>query len=106
MFLWGAYSSLPFIIVISNLDQNPIENVNVVLYTDDITIYFISSSLDGLQNIVDLTLLEFYTWCSNNELIINSAKSNYIFFREKREVQSILLKLNNSFIVEFKVIIF
>ena len=82
---------LLFLIFINDL---PLYTINVLtdLYADDTTLYFIHSSQDIIEQNLQIALNELQTWCRNNGMVLNSAKTKVMFVTTNQKRQ----RLNND----------
>jgi len=66
---------------------NDIVNVsalaNVIMYADDTNLFFSSTSVDSLAEMVNDELSKISVWFKLNKLSLNIKKTNYIFFQSK-----------------------
>lgn len=70
---------LLFLIFINDLTLYT-SNVSTDLFADDTTLYYIHSSQDMIEQNLQSALYELQTWCKNNGMVLNSAKTNKVMF--------------------------
>ena len=54
-------------------------NVFTDLYDDDTTLYYIHISQDKIEQNLQIAINELHTWCKNNSMVLNSAKTKVMF---------------------------
>lgn len=87
---------LIFLLFINDLPEF-ISYGKVFMYADDTSIIISSKTLEDLENLVNIVLEEFNTWCYNNRLIINYDKTVCVLFKtqHKNIYKNINISLNN-----------
>lgn len=95
----GPIFFIVFINDLINYIGSKIPDVTPIIYADDTNAIISASNIDELNDKINLTLQEFSIWFMNNNLIINSDKTNVMLFQStcgKNEVLNV--KLNGQHI--------
>ena len=72
---------------------------NCILFADDLTLYFDDNSTETLTNVCNSELINLYNWATANRLSINSHKTYFMTFTN-RKVTIPPIKINNTNLVE------
>lgn len=73
---------LIFLLYINDLPTHVTDGATF-MYADDTTIVISDPNVDGVCRRLEGVIAQFKYWCDKNRLIVNIAKSQYIFFRNK-----------------------
>ena len=80
---------LLFLLFINDL---PLYTIHVFtdLYADDTTLYFVHSSQEVIEQNLQIALNELQTWCKNNGMVLNSAKTKVMFVTTSQKRQRLI----------------
>lgn len=91
-----------FILFINDLFQLVNDNTSLLLYADDTAVVLSALSADLLQSNVNTFLHLYLQWCSNNGILLNPAKTEYMLFNCDNIVFDIMgLHLNSASAVKY-----
>ena len=81
------------------------------MYADDITLFVSGSSINQVQERLQICVNETYTWLNNNKLLVNASKSNTVLIGTKKRTNNFCLNIyiNNALIKytdNFKFLVF
>ena len=73
-------------------------NSNITLFADDTTLTISNRNRNILETETHIALLLLQKWCSENELVINAKKTNFILFHtiKHNEPDTLSVKINNE----------
>lgn len=71
------------------------QDVKIIQFADDTTIFISGSNVDKMENKLQQTLNKVYHWCFGNGLAISSEKSNIVTFSNKHAQPHVTLNVNN-----------
>jgi hypothetical protein len=69
-----------FNLFINDVFQFATYNVEKYLYADDTAIILSADTNRDMQILINNLIVTFYNWCTNNCILINPLKSNYLLF--------------------------
>ena len=71
-----------------------------IMYADDITLFVSGSSINQVQQRLQICVNETYTWLNNNKLLVNTSKSNTMLIGTKKRTNNCCLNIyiNNALI--------
>ena len=64
-------------------------------YADDTLVYYTHDSIPSLVNIINSGLSDISIWLKTNKLLLNSEKSNYILFSNKKIIPNIRIAIDD-----------
>ena len=75
---------LLFVLYINDM-ANSSNLLTFILFADDTNLFYSSTNLKHLENIVNVELSRVSTWFQANKLSLNAKKTNFILFGNKRQ---------------------
>jgi hypothetical protein len=75
----SVLGSLLFLLYINDLPKN-VQNANVVMFSNDISVLISDSDARELQIKIDRVITELETWLNGNDLVINTGKTGVMSF--------------------------
>ena len=89
---------LLFLLFINDLPLY-VDNVFADLYADDTTLYDIQSSMEQIEENLQLSLNKLHVWCRNNGMVLNSAKTKVMLITTNQKRQRLC---KTSFNLKYK----
>ena len=87
-------------IIYTNDIANLVDNHHAILYADDTTLLFKDNDYTSLTSKINEALCKIHLWFSVNKLSLNTEKTTYIIFGQRRLINesSLNIKINNNMI--------
>lgn len=71
-------------------------NCHLVMYADDTVFTACDNNSAALEQFMNDTLKQIFQWCLKNKLVINTDKTEWMLFSNKKLLHPLELKINNS----------
>lgn len=101
----SVLSSLIFLLYIDDMHRCT-PNLHFTHYADDTLVYYMHDSFQSLSNILNSGLNDISIWLKCNKLLLNTDKSNYLIFSNKKSIPDLNIKIDNTNIERVKSIKF
>ena len=79
-----------FVLYANDIFHNLSEGI-CIMYADDITLFVSGSSINQVQERLQICVNETYTWLNNNKLLVNTSKSNTMLTGTKKRTITVVL---------------
>lgn len=80
----SVLSCILFNIAINDLTENIPRQIKIVLYADDITIFYRSANINTIQTRLQDTIKKLVNWSQENGLNFSPTKSEYMIFNKRK----------------------